>query len=93
MQRVVVDWTGTTMYSVASSVGSDRVVAVGGSDRTISVFDPRRCEMNWNDTTWTHRGWFEGSGVSTSRVSPPGPLSISYGHVGCLKARAFPPRV
>jgi hypothetical protein len=25
-------------------------------------------------------------GVSTSRVSPPGPLSISYGHVGCWKA-------
>jgi hypothetical protein len=24
-------------------------------------------------------------------VNPPGPLSISYGHVGCLKARAFPP--
>jgi DNA damage-binding protein 1 len=23
------------------------------------------------------RGWFEGQGVSTSRVSPPGPLSIS----------------
>jgi hypothetical protein len=32
-------------------------------------------------------GWFEGKGVSTSRVSPPGPLSISYGHVGCLKGR------
>jgi hypothetical protein len=28
---------------------------------------------------------------TTSRVSPPGPLSVSYGHVGCLKARAFPP--
>jgi hypothetical protein len=26
-------------------------------------------------------------------VSPPAPLSISYGHVGCLKARAFPPPV
>jgi hypothetical protein len=39
------------------------------------------------------RGWFEGKGVSTSRVRPPGPLSISYGHVGCLKARAFPPPV
>jgi hypothetical protein len=24
---------------------------------------------------------------------PPGPLSISYGHVRCLKARAFPPPV
>jgi hypothetical protein len=32
-------------------------------------------------------------GLSTSRVSPPAPLSISYGHVGCLKARAFPPPV
>jgi hypothetical protein len=39
------------------------------------------------------RGWFEGEGVSTSRVSPPGPLSISYGHVGCVKARACPPPV
>jgi hypothetical protein len=38
-------------------------------------------------------GLFEGKGISTSRVSPPGPLSISYGHVGCLKARAFPPPV
>jgi hypothetical protein len=38
-------------------------------------------------------GWFEGKGLSTSRVSPPAPLSISYGHVGCLKARAFPPPV
>jgi hypothetical protein len=38
-------------------------------------------------------GLFEGKGVSTSRVSPPGPLSMSYGHVGCLKARAFPPPV
>jgi hypothetical protein len=41
--------------------------------------------------TWSQRGWFEGGGVSTSRVSPPGPLSTPYGHVGCLKARAFPP--
>ena len=39
-----------------------------------------------------HR-WFEGKGLSTARASPPGPLSISYGHVGCLKARAFPPPV
>ena len=38
-------------------------------------------------------GLCEGEGVSTSRVSPPGPLSISYGHVGCLKAGAFPPPV
>ena len=29
------------MYAVASSVGRDRVVAVGGSDRTISIIDPR----------------------------------------------------
>jgi hypothetical protein len=43
--------------------------------------------------SWSHRGWFETKGVSTSRVSPPGPLSMSYGHVGCLKARAFPPPV
>jgi hypothetical protein len=32
-------------------------------------------------------------GVSTSRVSPPGALSISYGHMGCWKTRAFPPPV
>jgi hypothetical protein len=31
-------------------------------------------------------GLFEGKGVSTSRVSPPGPLSVSFGHVGCWKA-------
>jgi len=30
------------MYAVASSVGRDRVVAVGGSDRTISIIDPRK---------------------------------------------------
>jgi hypothetical protein len=28
------------------------------------------------------RGWFEGKSVFTSRVSPPGPLSISYGTCG-----------
>jgi hypothetical protein len=38
-------------------------------------------------------GQFEGRGVSTSRESPPAPLSISYGRVGSLKARAFPPPV
>jgi hypothetical protein len=38
-------------------------------------------------------GLLEGKGVSTSRVSPPGPLSISYGHVGCFKTRASPPLV
>jgi hypothetical protein len=43
-------------------------------------------------TTWSC-GRFEGKGVSTSRVSPPGALSISYGHVGCLKAGSFPPPV
>jgi hypothetical protein len=45
---------------------------------------------------WRHvvaSGWFEGRGASTFRASPPGPLSIPYGHVGCLKARAFPPLV
>jgi hypothetical protein len=31
--------------------------------------------------------------TAVSRVSPPGPLSISYGHVGCLNTRAFPPPV
>jgi hypothetical protein len=37
----------------------------------------------------------QGKGIytSTSRESPPGPLSISYGHVDGLKARAFPPPV
>jgi hypothetical protein len=38
-------------------------------------------------------GLFDIKGLSVSRVSPPGPLSISYGHVGCSKARAFPPPV
>jgi hypothetical protein len=42
-------------------------------------------------TSRLHRERFEGKGVSTSCVSPPGPLSISYDHVGCLKARAFQP--
>ena len=44
-------------------------------------------------TTWAHGVGFEGKGLSTSRVSPPGPLSISYGHVRCLKAWPFPPPV
>jgi hypothetical protein len=39
----------------------------------------------------THRVALKG--LCTSRVSAPGALSISYGHVGCLKARAFPPPV
>ena len=33
--------------------------------------------FNCNGTSWSHRVWFEGKGVSTSRVSPPGPLSLS----------------
>jgi hypothetical protein len=32
-------------------------------------------------------GLFEGKGVCTSRVSPPGPLSISYGHVGLFAGK------
>ena len=52
-----------------------------------------RYGVQLNGITWSHRGWMEGEGVSTSRVSPPAPLSISYGHVGCSKARAFPPPV
>jgi hypothetical protein len=55
----------------------------------VSVCEPTRSPLN---SIWPC-GLFEGKGVSTSRVSPPGPLSISYGHVGCLKARAFPPPV
>jgi hypothetical protein len=51
--------------------------------------EPTRSTLN---IIWSC-GLFEGKGVSTSRVSPPGPLSISYGHVGCLKAEAFPPPV
>jgi hypothetical protein len=51
--------------------------------------EPTRSTLN---IIWSC-GLFEGKGVSNSRVSPPGPLSISYGHVGCLKARAFPPPV
>jgi hypothetical protein len=54
-----------------------------------SRVEPTRSTLN---IIWA-RGLFEGKGVSTSRVSPPGPLSISHGHVGCLKARAFPPPV
>ena len=33
------------------------------------------------------RGWFEGKSVSTSRVSPPAPLSISYGSCGLLEGK------
>jgi hypothetical protein len=49
------------------------------------------CKLLWHHLAAS--GWSEGKGVSSSRVSPPGPLSISYGHVGCLTARAFPPPV
>jgi hypothetical protein len=37
------------------------------------------------------RGLFEGKGVSTSRVSPPAPLSTSYGHVGLFEGKARSP--
>jgi hypothetical protein len=40
--------------------------------------EPTRSTLN---IIWSCR-LFEHKGVSTSRVSPPGPLSISYGHVG-----------
>ena len=33
--------------------------------------------FNLYGIAWAHRGWFEGGRVSTSRVSPPGPLSLS----------------
>jgi hypothetical protein len=59
-------------------------------DKGVSTLpcEPTRSSLN---IIWSC-GLFEGEGVSTSRVSPPpGPLSISYGHVGCLKTRAFPP--
>ena len=37
--------------------------------------------FNWDGISWAHRGWFEGSGLSTSRANPPGPLSVSiYAH-------------
>ena len=42
---------------------------------------------------WTN-SVFEGKGVSTSRVSPPGStLNIIWSRAGCFKARAFPPPV
>jgi hypothetical protein len=37
-------------------------------------------EFDCNAITWSHRGLFQGKGVSTSRVSPPGPLSLSLSH-------------
>jgi hypothetical protein len=63
------------------------------------VSQPSHCLAShgkWVQLEWHHlvgSGWFGGKDLTTSRVSPPGPLSISYGHVGCLKARAFPPPV
>jgi hypothetical protein len=58
------------------------------------AFPPRACEPTSSSLNiiWS-RGLFEARGLSTSRVSPPGPLSTSYGYVGCLKPGAFPPRV
>ena len=52
----------------------------------------RRSTMWYYTVYWSNRSGLK-AGVSTSRVceSPPGPLSISHGHVSCLKARAFPP--
>jgi hypothetical protein len=44
----------------------------------------------WNGS-WSIGGGL--IGPSTSKVIPPTPLSISYGHVCCLKTRAFPPPV
>jgi hypothetical protein len=35
--------------------------------------------FNWHGMAWSHRGWFEAKGVSTSRVSQPARLPLSLG--------------
>ncbi|KAK3280031.1 hypothetical protein CYMTET_12113 [Cymbomonas tetramitiformis] len=43
VQSVVVDWTGSRLLALATTFGSqERVVAAGGSDRTVSIIDPRK---------------------------------------------------
>jgi hypothetical protein len=42
----------------------------------------------WNSSGMAHRGAFEDEeNVSTSRASPPGPLSIAYGHCGLFEGK------
>jgi hypothetical protein len=69
----------------------DKADGGGAPQDKVTARDRERFER------WAHLGilqvyvWHHSEGFVAPRVSPPGPLSISYGHVGCLKARAFPP--
>ena len=65
------------------------------ADRTVRLTPPRAPRSSRVALVRFHtpRVFYQWPRISTSRVSPPGVLSISYGHVGCLKARAFPPPV
>jgi hypothetical protein len=82
---VRVNWT------IGGFIESQNQLSSGGSVKTPAGFSKVRTEIHSvMATPGRIRGLFEGRGVSSSRVSPPGPLSISFGHVGCLTAGAFP---
>jgi hypothetical protein len=71
-------WTcGSRLHKIIHSPAS----VLGRQGRFHLPCEPARSTLN---IIWSC-GLFEGKGVSTSRVRLPGPLSISYGHVGCLK--------
>eukprot|EP00854_Cymbomonas_tetramitiformis_P007976 gene7976-9483_t len=51
VHRAVVDWAGALLLAQAATTGSlDRIVAVGGRDRTVSIFDPRKWAVR---SKWT----------------------------------------
>lgn len=56
---------GDTLYSVCSS--STGNIAVGGVDRTVTIYDPRR----WSSLSrWVHCSKFEITGLAFSTVDP-----------------------
>ena len=68
-----------------------RIAAIAHRLRAFALCSVARCgiRLEWHRAAGRILGLFDGKSVCTSRMSPPGPLLISYGHVGCLKARAF----
>jgi hypothetical protein len=99
------DATAVVVAPLADTVGPQRVVSGGGGGE--SCGQPRWAADGELYFVSDRSGWWNvyrdavhapvevssPPALSTSRVSPPSPLSISYGHGGCLKARHFPPRV
>jgi hypothetical protein len=89
-----VDWGGRhRRYRTARSYASGRMLRRTSRACIVLLADLLellRPPSHASECKWSC-GLFECKGVSISSVSPPGPLSISYGHVGCVNARAFPP--